>query len=92
VPFFGGYYSYPEGRGTRPTPGHAYFDLGVEKSLSLGGFPVLGETTLSVRLDVFNLLNSQRPISFVKEDIPIFGQVWGRQQPRQARVMVKVKF
>ena len=92
VPFFGGYYSYPEGRGTRPTPGHAYFDLGLEKGLRLGGLPVLGETTLSVRLDVFNLFNSQRPISFVKEDIPIFGEVWGRQQPRQARMMVKVSF
>ena len=92
MPFFGGYYSYPEGRGTRKTPGHAYLDVGVEKGLRLGALPVLGETTVSLRLDVFNLFDSQRPISFVKEDIPIFGQVWGRQQPRQARMMVKVSF
>lgn len=92
VPFFGGYYSFPEGRGTRTSPDHTYLDLGLEKEfriLSLSGPDGLA---LTVRLDVFNVLDSQRPVSFVKEDIPLFGQTWGRQQPRQARVMVKIKF
>ncbi len=92
VPYFGGYYSYPEGRGTRKTPSHFYLDLGFEKSLSLGSLPLFGESRLRIRGDVFNLLNSQRPISFVKEVIPIFGSVWGRQQPRQARVMLSFVF
>jgi hypothetical protein len=45
-----------------------------------------------VRLDVFNVLDSQRPISYVKEDVPLFGTVWGRQLPRQARVSAKLSF
>ncbi|MCX7974959.1 MAG: TonB-dependent receptor [Candidatus Aminicenantes bacterium] len=86
VPFFGGYYSFPEGRGTRKTPPHHYLDFSLEKKIRLRSlsFPWI----LSLRLDVFNLFNSQKPISYVKEDIPLFGQVWGRQQPRQARLMV----
>jgi hypothetical protein len=41
---------------------------------------------------VFNVLNSQVPIAYVKEDVSIFGSVWGRQQPRQARVSASLKF
>ncbi|MBM3296561.1 MAG: TonB-dependent receptor [Candidatus Aminicenantes bacterium] len=87
VPYFGGYYSYPEGRGVRRTPAHAYLDLGLEKSFKLGA-----RRALSFRLDVLNLFNSQQPVAFVKEDIPIFGQVWGRQNPRQARLMARFKW
>ncbi len=83
VPFFGGYYSFPEKRGTKKSPSHIYFDIGLEKEF----FGIL-----SLRLDLLNLFNSQKPISYVKEDIPIFGQVWGRQQPRQARVMVRLRW
>jgi hypothetical protein len=83
VPFFGGYYSYPETRGTRTSPSHIYLDLGIEKEFF---------SLLTIRLDLLNLFDSQRPISYVKEDIPIFGQVWGRQQPRQARVMVRLRW
>lgn len=83
VPFFGGYYSFPETRGTRNSPSHIYFDLGIEKEFF---------SVLTFRLDLLNLFNSQRPISYVKEDIPIFGQVWGRQQPRQARVMIRLRW
>jgi hypothetical protein len=92
VPFFGGYYSYPEGRGSRKTPAHAYLDVGLEKTFGLKALPLLGDAGLSLRLDVFNLLNSQRPISFVKENIPIFGEVWARQQPRQARASLRFKW
>lgn len=92
VPFFGGYYSFPEGRGSRGTPSHSYLDLGLEKELSLNSVRLPQSLTLSLRLDVFNLFDGQRPISYVKEDIPIFGQVWGRQQPRQARLTIKLKW
>jgi hypothetical protein len=92
VPFFGGYYSYPEGRGTQTTPAHAFLDLSFEKSFALGRLPLFGDSGLRIRADMFNLLNSQRPVSFVKEDIPVFGSVWGRQQPRQARVMLSFGF
>jgi hypothetical protein len=32
------------------------------------------------------------PIAYVKENIPLFGQVWGRQAPRQARLSAKLTF
>jgi outer membrane receptor protein involved in Fe transport len=92
VPFFGGYYSFPETRGTRKSPSHFYFDLGAEKEIDLKGLNLPETMSLTLRLDLLNLFNSQRPISYVKEDIPIFGQVWGRQQPRQARVMVRIRW
>lgn len=94
VPFFGGYYSFPRGRGTEKTPSHFYLDIGLEKVFLLKSLTrgFLAGMTLAVRVDIFNLLNSQTPISYVKEDIPVFGEIWGRQQPRQARVMIKIKF
>ncbi len=92
VPYFGGYYAFPEGRGTRKTPPHAFLDLGFEKAIGLGNVPLFGDSELSLRADVFNLLNSQKPVSFVKEDVPVFGSVWGRQQPRQVRMMLRFRF
>ena len=87
VPYFGGYYAFPEGRGTRRTPAHSYLDVGLEKVFRLGG-----RWQVSLRLDVLNLLDSQQPVSYVKEDVPLFGSVWGRQNPRQARLMAKFKW
>jgi len=76
VPFFGGYYRYPEGRGTRKTPSHYYLDLGLEKEFRLKSLRLPQFMSLVVRVDVFNVLDSQEPISYVKEDIPLFSQVW----------------
>jgi hypothetical protein len=84
VPYFGVYFRFPEGRGSRETPAHSYLDLGLQKTVRLSGRMALG-----LRLDVFNLLNSQVPVSYVKEDVPIFGSVWGRQNPRTARAQVR---
>jgi len=84
VPYFGVYFRFPEGRGTRTTPAHSYLDMGLEKAIRLSE-----HMALSVRLDVFNLLNSQEPVSYVQEDTLLFGSVWGRQNPRAARAMVK---
>ncbi|MFW6160075.1 MAG: TonB-dependent receptor [Acidobacteriota bacterium] len=92
VPFFGGYYSFPEGRGSRKTPAHTYFDIGVEKELFFKGTFFGDSFSFLIRFDLFNLLNSQKPISYVKENIPIFGEVWARQQPRQARLSLKIKW
>lgn len=92
VPFFGGYYSFPETRGSRKTPPHHYLDLGVEKEMVLKNLGLSSPVKTVMRIDVLNVLNSQKPVSYVKEDIPLFGQVWGRQEPRQARVSFKVKW
>jgi hypothetical protein len=85
VPYFGVYFNFPEGRGSRKTPAHSYLDMGLEKRVKLSG-----QLAVALRLDIFNLLNSQQPISYVQEDTTLFGTVWGRQQPRSARVMVRL--
>jgi len=92
VPGFGGYYSFPEGRGSRPTPAHSYLDLSLEKTFRMPGLRLSKNAALLVRLDVFNILDSQQPIAYVKENIGLFGAVWGRQQPLQARLSAKLKF
>lgn len=93
VPFFG-YYAFPEGRGSRKTPSHYYIDMGIQKSLPLStltkSFPE--SLVVDMRLDIFNLLNSQKPISYVKEDTVAFGKIWGRQQPREARITMKLRW
>ncbi|MCD6453796.1 MAG: TonB-dependent receptor [Candidatus Aminicenantes bacterium] len=86
VPFFG-YYAFPEGRGSRTTPSILYLDAGIEKE-----FPLGAGVFLSIRADVFNILNSQRPVSYVRIDTPSFGEVWGRQQPRQARLSIRIRW
>ena len=92
VSFFGGYLSFPEGRGSRKTPAHACLDFGLEKEFELAASASGPPFSISVRLDLFNLLNSQQPLSYVKQDNLIFGQVWGRQQSRQARLMIRFKW
>jgi hypothetical protein len=92
VPFFGGYFSFPETRGSRETDSHMYLDLGIEKEFPLRGLRLSQNMSFTLRVDIFNLFDSQKPISYVKEDIPIFGEVWSRQQPRQARVAIKIKW
>lgn len=87
IPGYGMYSAFIEGRGARTTPAHAYFDLAAEKDFSLGG-----GTALGLGLNVYNLLNSQRPISYVQEDIDLFGQVWGRQLPCWLQVKVTLRF
>ncbi|MFO7579630.1 MAG: hypothetical protein R6W74_05415 [Nitrosomonas halophila] len=92
VPFFGIYMSFPEGRGTRTTPAHAYLDLGLEKAFRIGRPRDEAGPDIHVRLDLLNVLDSQRPLSFIKQDIPIFGQIWNRQQPRQARLTLRLNW
>lgn len=84
---YGDYYLFPEGRGGRTTPGHMYVDLMLEKDFALPRGFVLG-----LRLNVFNILNSQRPISFVKADTALFGEVWGRQEPRWLQLQAILRF
>jgi outer membrane receptor for ferrienterochelin and colicin len=85
---YGDYLTFPEGRGTRTTPTVGYLDLSAEK-----GFKVGHGVVLNARVDAFNILNSQRAISFVREEGSIdFGQIWGRQAPRQFRFYFNVNW
>jgi hypothetical protein len=86
-PLLGGYWTFPEGRGGRMTPAHTYVDLAVEKN-----FRLKYGMTLGLGLNIYNLLNSQKPISFVKEDTALFGQVWGRQLPRWLQFKFSIGF
>jgi hypothetical protein len=83
----GAYCTFPEGRGGRTTPAHMYVDLTIGKEIS-----IKKGLTIGLGLNVYNLLNSQRPVSFMKEDIEVFGQVWGRQLPRWAQIKATLKF
>ncbi|MGB8957754.1 MAG: TonB-dependent receptor, partial [Candidatus Aminicenantales bacterium] len=54
---------FPEGRGARTTPAHMYVDLAVEKD-----FRLKRGMTLILGINAYNLLNSQQPVAFAKED------------------------
>jgi Carboxypeptidase regulatory-like domain/TonB-dependent Receptor Plug Domain len=84
---YGSYLTFPEGRGGRTTPAHAYVDLGVEKDFSIGR-----GLTVVAGINVYNLFNSQLPVSYVKEDTELFGQVWARQLPRWVQLKAAVRF
>jgi hypothetical protein len=84
---YGGYYIFPEGRGGRTTPPHLYIDLSAEKDIVLRK-----ELVLSLGLNIYNLFNSQRPISFVKEETELLGEVWGRQQPLWLQLKAAIRF
>jgi hypothetical protein len=81
------YILFTEGRGIRTTPSHWYLDILVEKDFFLPGGKriVLG-------LNVFNALNCQKPVSYIKEDTELFGEVWGRQLPRWLQLKLTFRF
>jgi len=83
----GWYPTFPEGRGVRTTPPHTYVDFAVEKD-----FRLRTGLTLGLGINVSNLMNSQRPVSFVKNDDSLFGQVWARQLPRWTQIKATLKF
>jgi hypothetical protein len=63
------------------------FRFRIEKDFQLRRGIVLG-----LGVNVYNLMNSQRPASFVKEDNSLFGQVWARQLPRWTQIKASLKF
>ena len=86
-PAHGIFLTFPEGRGGRTTPAHVYMDLAVEKE-----FALRKGMRLSVGVNAYNLLNSQRPVSYIKEDTDLFGQVWARQLPRWVQFKAALRF
>jgi len=86
-PLYGDFLTFPEGRGSRTTPGHAYVDLSIQKDFTFSpGFAV------GLRLNVFNILNSQTATSYVRADTALFGEIFGRQEPRWLQFHVLFKF
>jgi hypothetical protein len=64
-----------------------YVDLSVEKE-----FRLKQGLSLGIGLNVYNLLNSQRPVAFVREDTELFGQIWTRQLPRWVQLKATMRF
>jgi len=83
----GFYTKFLEGRGGRTTPAHIYVDLAVEKD-----FRLKTGLTLGLGINIYNIMNSQQPVSFVKSDNSLFGQVWARQLPRWTQIKAILKF
>jgi hypothetical protein len=81
------YMTFPEGRGGRTTPDLTYVDLAVDKDFEIGQGLVL-----NAGVNVYNLFNSQQPVSYVKEDTDLFGQVWARQLPLWVQLKLGLRF
>jgi hypothetical protein len=86
--------TFPENRGGRTTPPHAYVDIAVGRD-----FRLATGMTRGLGLNAYNLLNSQRPVSYFKNGEvgpgianPRFGQVWARQLPRWVQLRVALRF
>jgi len=43
-------------------------------------------------VNAYNLLNNQRPVSFIKADTEVFGQVWARRLPRWIQFKAALRF
>ncbi len=86
-PLYGAYFTFPEGRGSRKTSSLLWVDVTVTKD-----FKVWYDHTVQLRLDIFNLLNSQQPISYVEEDTVDFGTPFARQEPRAIQLGVSYRF
>ena len=86
-PGYGFYFTFPEGRGGRITPAHLNLDLAVEKDIRMKN-----GMTLGLGINAYNILNSQRPVSYMKEDNELFGQVWARQLPRWVQLKLNFRF
>jgi hypothetical protein len=64
-----------------------YADLAVEKD-----FGIRTGLTLSLGVNAYNIFNSQRPVSFVRNDDSLFEQVWARQLPRWVQIKASLRF
>lgn len=105
---YGGYLTFPEGRGAREMPSLFWWDLSVSKKFKFGE-----NMSVNARIDIFNMLDSDKAVSlkqdwnFAEEDLngdgdvdedddklanPDFGEVLKRQDPRSARLTVGFSF
>jgi len=88
---YGGYLTFPEGRGAREMPAIFWLDLSLTKR-----FKIVRDQYLGIRLDVFNLTDNNTAISYVQEweeeGDTGFGDVLKRQDPRTARLSLTYTF
>lgn len=87
VDLYQGYFSFPEGRGSRFMPAVHYIDFHVGHE-----FELANNRSVEVTADLFNLPDLKTPITYYENDDENFGLTLYRQSPRAARVGVKLTY
>jgi len=91
LPAYQLYVTFPEGRGARQLPAVYWLDLSLGKRFALGGGQSLG-----VRLEVFNVTDSDTPVAYDQEVVagywPGSFRPLKRQSPRTARISLTYSF
>jgi hypothetical protein len=64
-----------------------YLDVSPQKEIRLKN-----GMTVGLGVTFYNLLNSRRLVSFVKEDNELFGLVWARRLPRWVQLKANFRF
>ncbi len=89
---YGGYLTFPEGRGVRDMPSLFWWDLSAAYK-----YYITDDMAISARLDIFNVIDGDKPVS-LKQDWNAegsnenFGEVLKRQDPRSMRLSVSFTF
>jgi hypothetical protein len=84
---YGGYFTFPETRGSRSTSGTYWLDLSLARNFKFGN-----RHNIALRVDAFNIFDEQEPISVVEENTIDFETPFARQEPRAFQVGVQYKF
>jgi outer membrane receptor for ferrienterochelin and colicin len=84
---YGGFFTFPEGRGSRSTDAAYWLDLSLARNFKFGN-----RHNLQLRVDAFNILDEQEAISVVEEDTIDFETPFARQNPRAFQFGVQYKF
>jgi hypothetical protein len=88
IPAYTSDFGFAYGRGKEVAPAHTYIDLSLQKD-----FALFNKMTIGLRANIQNLLNSQKPLSYMNSETSVlFGQVYGRQSPRWFQFQVLMKF
>lgn len=81
VYLYGDFFAFPEGRGSRFMPAVHYVNLRVAQNIAFSD-----RQDLEVALDVFNVLDSETPVTYYENEGEAFGEVMYRQSPLAFRL------
>ncbi|MFC1850169.1 carboxypeptidase regulatory-like domain-containing protein [candidate division CSSED10-310 bacterium] len=84
---YGDYFTFPDGRGNREMPSIYYWDASLEKAFTFGDRYGLG-----IKLDIFNLTNSDTAVAYVNQDTDNFGKTLEVQEPMSVRITASFTF
>lgn len=88
IPAYWSDFGFGYGHGKEVAPAHAYLDLALEKDFILPAGASIG-----FRVNIQNLLNSQKPISYMNsENSILFGEIYGRQFPSWFQFQVLMRW